>query len=121
MSHKPNLFAQGDILFERLDEKNIPQGLVQEVKRDADGSLCLARGERSGHRHVADSETARLYREEQPWRFDANVVVGIMALSETTAIRHEEHDPIVLGPGTYRVRRQVLFQPSVRRAMIGGD
>lgn len=121
MSHQPTLYAQGDILFERLDEKNIPQGLAQEVRRDADGCLCLARGERSGHRHVADSETARLFTEEQPWISDENVIVGIMTLSEITAIRHEEHDPIVLEPGTYRVRRQLLFQPSIRRAIIGGD
>lgn len=92
-------YRQGDILIERVAE--LPEGCVA-VPRD-DGRLILAYGEATGHAHAMVG-SAELYETEEGQRF-------LQVLAEGGVLTHEEHGPIVLPPGTYRVGRQREYAP----------
>ena len=98
------MYAQGDLLIERVDDME-PTGSV--LRPDATGALVLAEGELTGHRH-AIFERATMFRDDALAReIPAGLYVGHVKVEGGPAtIRHDEHDPILLGEGTYRVRRQ---------------
>lgn len=93
------LFRQGDIFIESV--ATIP---AQAVKRN---HLLLAEGEATGHRHRVDdhSGSADLYEFGEETFLDV--------LSEDATVIHDEHGPIVLPHGRYRVWRQREYDPSV--------
>ena len=80
-------YQQGDVLVKSVSE--IPSG--GKVIR---GRVVLAEGEATGHAHVMTGKNVLAY-----------VVAGQMYLdvSAPTEIKHEEHGPIVIQPGKYRV------------------
>lgn len=90
---------QGDITFEKVE--SIPKGAVQKKHN---GLIVLAEGESTGHRHVCvcKSAIAEVYElKEQdmpiPWLF--------LRLAEPVTVTHEEHKPIQLDPGLWKVGR----------------
>jgi hypothetical protein len=86
---------QGDVLLVEVDDE-LPHGCV--IADFDDGYVILARGEATGHAHRIESPAAALYRApDGAWYLRAD---------ESTALVHEEHDPIPVPPGTYRVVRQ---------------
>lgn len=90
---------QGDVFLEKV--QSLPAGNISEVATDG-GDVVLAYGEVTGHKHRirAFQDTGAL-----PARlFD----VGEMRFLDVTApamLIHEEHAPISLEPGIYRVSR----------------
>ena len=94
------MFRQGDVLVERVKGKKAPKG-AEAVPLDA-GRVVLAYGELTGHAHALPGELVSMYR----WQGD--VLIEVKA---ATALRHEEHDPIPLGPGLYKVTRQREYRP----------
>lgn len=95
------LFRQGDVLLERVTA--IPADVL-EIKRE--GCVVLAEGETSGHQHVIKSPGIRVYappQSEQPTYLE---IAEALALLE-----HEEHSPIRLEKGIYRVTQQREFLP----------
>jgi hypothetical protein len=108
-----NQFRQGDVWLERMsDVDQLPEGLV-ELKRDR-GRVILAYGEVTGHAHAIAERNAALFGKpgsDERWL----VVRPSGATIETGAgvvVRHEEHAPIALAPGVYRVGRQREYSPS---------
>jgi len=84
-------FVQGDVMFTRLARKPLRVG----KKALADnGRYVIARGEKSGHMHTIDANAATL--------LGSNVVV----VHSPAAVTHNEHDPLELQPGIYRVYQQ---------------
>jgi hypothetical protein len=105
-----DMFAQGDLLIERVDDVE-PTGRI--IEPDAIGTLVLAEGELSGHRH-AIHEQVTMFRDEARARdipsglYIAHVKVG----DDSATLLHQEHAPITLPRGTYRVRRQRELEPA---------
>ena len=91
------MFRQGDVLLVPVAE--MPSG--RTVEADG-GRLVLARGEATGHHHSVAVEDGELVDVAE------GVFLRIMA---PTPLEHQEHAPITLQPGVYRVLRQREYTP----------
>jgi hypothetical protein len=103
------MFAQGDLLIERVNDVE-PSGTL--VSPDREGVFVLAEGELTGHRH-AISERVTMFRDDSLARdMPGGLYIGHFKVDRGPAVlRHEEHAPITLQEGTYRVRRQREVDP----------
>ncbi|WP_052852952.1 hypothetical protein [Streptomyces avicenniae] len=104
------MYRQGDVLIAPLAEDAVPataQGAVSEP-RDSRGRLVLALGEVTGHAHAVLGP-GRLIREAGP------TAPMLLHVPDGARVVHEEHAPISLPRGWYRVIRQREYVPgSVR-------
>ncbi len=91
------MFRQGDVLLVRVTE--MPPGRPVEPEC---GRLVLARGEATGHHHSVAGMDGELVDAAE------GVFLRIMA---PTPLEHQEHAPITLQPGIYRVFRQREYAP----------
>ena len=93
------LYRQGDVLLMAVDA--VPAE-AQPVARDA-GRIVLAYGEVSGHAHAiaAPEDEATLLSVSENERF--------LRLLADVDLAHEEHAPIHLPRGVYRVIRQRVW------------
>ena len=93
---------QGDVL---LVPAQLPAGAIQT---ETQGDVILAYGEVTGHAHrIRESTKVRM------WSAGAERFLQVM---EQTALTHEEHAPVTLQPGIYRLPQQVEYTPQeVRR------
>ena len=92
-------YRQGDVLLVPVNE--IPNGSISEA---SDGSrVVLAYGEVTGHAHAIDSTLAATFQHGQE-RF--------LKVEPGAILRHEEHSPLNLAPGAYRVIIQREYEPS---------
>lgn len=103
------MYAQGDLLIERVDDVE-PSGTM--IAPDATGAIVLAEGELSGHRH-AIFDRVTMFRDDALAReIPGGLYIGHVRVEGGPAtIHHQEHAPIALGEGTYRVRRQRELEP----------
>lgn len=94
-------YRQGDVLLIECD------AVPKDVKKHA--GTVVATGEATGHRHRFEDEGAVAL-------FDAPDGDMYAEVSADTALVHEEHGPIPVKPGVYRVRRQREYTPAeIRR------
>ena len=91
------MYRQGDVLLERVDLGLAPD--AHPVPKDA-GRAVLAYGEATGHAHAFHAPHVEQF--ETPSRERFVVIRG----RKPAALLHEEHAPITVPPGLYRVRRQ---------------
>jgi hypothetical protein len=101
-------YRQGDVFLERVPDGTVPRGAAP-LPREG-GRVVLAAGEATGHAHAIADPGAEVYRlgdEVEAW-------LRVVAAGGV-ALRHEEHAPIGLPPGTYRVRRQREYAPAATR------
>jgi hypothetical protein len=103
------MFAQGDLLIERVADVE-PSGTV--MAPDATGVCVLAEGELTGHRH-AIYDRVTMFRDDSLAReIPTGLYIGHVKVEGGSAsIHHQEHAPIALTEGTYRVRRQREMEP----------
>ena len=108
-------YAQGDIIIEKVADAK-PSA---ELNRDPDGSVVLARGEVTGHRHRFTGDSGVLmFRDDALGRDLAELYVGHVTVPSAGAnLLHEEHSTIALPPGTYRIRRQREFTAGMARVV----
>lgn len=110
-----NQFRQGDVWIERIEDDQLPEGL-QPISREQ-GRIVLAYGEVTGHAHAIAERNAELFGRsgsDERWLVIRASGTTVEAGPAAT-VRHEEHAPIVLKPGVYRVVRQREYSPeSVR-------
>jgi hypothetical protein len=99
-------FRQGDILL--LPCPRIPSSAVPEAPEE--GLVVLARGEHTGHRHVMNSDRVAFFREDGTGSGGFIKVTGEAPVD----LSHEEHSPLAVPPGNYRVVRQREYQPQAR-------
>lgn len=100
------IYRQGDVLIEEVRE--IPSG----AKR-AKGKIILAHGEATGHAHtIEDRDSAdwwvlpgRGTRSEEQY----------LEVEKGASVVHQEHAPIVLPAGRYKVTRQREYSPEAIR------
>lgn len=89
-------YRHGDVMIETVDR-------IPKTKRKASHTI-LAHGEITGHSHrIEDRNTAVLY--ESPKGLFLHVT------DQPATVVHEEHDPIELEKGYYRVWRQREYSP----------
>jgi len=95
----PLSFRQGDVLLVEIDE--IPEYAKPET---SSGRIVLAEGEATGHAHAIHERDARTftYRGE---RF-------LLTRSKAQLV-HEEHGPIDVPAGAWRVVIQREYEPSL--------
>lgn len=89
-------YRHGDVLIEEIDA--LPGGMEHL------SHTILAHGEVTGHCHrIQEHDRARLYRGRQG--------LFLHVRGESATVIHEEHQPIPLAPGFYRVWRQREYSP----------
>ena len=110
------LYAQGDLLIERVDDM-LPRGTLLDPA--SDGAMVLAEGETSGHRH-AIHDRVTMFRDDSLARdIPDGLYVGHLQVDGPSAsLEHDEHDTISLPRGTYRVRRQRELEPKDARIVV---
>ena len=96
----PKIYRQGDVLIAAVAD--IPTG-ASELPRGKRG-VVLAEGEVTGHAHRIASRHAKLLRTEEDVRY--------MRVTAPVALRHEEHAPIEIPPGNYRVTLHHEYAPA---------
>jgi len=97
-------YRQGDVLLVPCDK--IPAEAHEEVSEN--GRVILARGERTGHSHTMTAERVSYFREDGSGSGGAFIrVTGLGPV----ALMHEEHAPLSIPPGDYRVIQQREYQP----------
>jgi hypothetical protein len=96
------LYRHGDVMIEECSE--IPKD-ANEVK----GNI-LVRGEVTGHAHRLDNPGSFQILETPDFIY--------LDVAEETQIVHEEHDPIILQTGKYKVWVQREYTPQAIRRVI---
>lgn len=105
-------YRQGDVLLIKLAEAEAKAlGLARQVW-PTNGRAVLAFGEATGHTHSVDGADAAL---------DERRAERYLAVWAPTELTHEEHAPIRLDPGFYRVVRQREFVPTRDRVAWVND
>ena len=95
---QPVLYRQGDVLLMSVPE--LPEGAVSVRRR---GRIVLAEGEVTGHAHVIAERDAREFRMG-----DERYIL----VRSAARLVHEEHAPIDVELGTYRVVIQREYEPA---------
>ncbi len=101
---KPTIYRQGDVLIERVP--SIPTNVTKAPPEN--GRIILAHGEATGHHHSIDMRDA-------DWWKGTGVPAQFIEVKKATEVVHQEHGPIALPPGKYRVRRQREYSPEAIR------
>jgi hypothetical protein len=99
-------YRQGDVLLVRLDRTLGPDSALTPVPR-TDGRRVLASGEATGHAHAIESDLAELLQDR-----NGRLYLRLRGGCELT---HEEHSPIRLEVGVYRVVRQREYRGDMVR------
>lgn len=99
---EPFQARQGDVYVERV--ASLPKGAKPKARDN--GRVVLAYGEVTGHAHAIADPAALLY--------DAGEELFLQA-DGTVTLRHEEHAPIAIPGGVFRVTRQREYAPEATR------
>lgn len=83
-------YQHGDVLIERVGE------IPMTAKKQKTKSIVLAEGEVTGHTHVVTTPGVESFVE------DAMMYIKSIIPWE---VRHEEHGPIEIPPGIYKIGR----------------
>ena len=94
-------YRQGDVLLCAI--YSIPKE-ARLVPNDGE-RVVVAQGELTGHAHAFAAAAVQMLRDTASGR--TFLVIG----EDGAALRHEEHDAIVLLEGRYEVRRQREYTP----------
>ena len=96
------LWRHGDVLIATIDE--IPADAVRR------NSPVLVYGEATGHAHrLEEPATAEI------WQVNDELFLRVIDIAR---IIHEEHQPITLPTGTYRIWQQREYTPGAVRRVI---
>jgi hypothetical protein len=96
------LYRQGDVLLVRVEGFQIPtdtRALAREHGRNV-----LAHGEATGHAHAIADEQAALVSPNAEELY-------LLVYGKQATLAHDEHDPISVPRGVYRVVRQREYEP----------
>ena len=94
------MLRQGDVLLAQVDE--LPSGMDEVAPERRAGRLehILAHGEATGHAHaIIASDEVALRRDPERRMF-------LVVEGSPSELRHEEHRPLPVPPGKYRIVRQ---------------
>ena len=103
---------QGDVFVERV--RALPNGLTPV----AGDRIILAEGEVTGHAHEVQACAALdPVRDDVPpaQLFEAPDGTRYLLVDRPCTLTHQEHAPIALAPGAYKVVRQREYSPEAIR------
>jgi hypothetical protein len=103
MKTKLKTYRQGDVLIEQIAK--LPGALKRQ--KPENGRIILAHGEATGHHHSIGIDSADWWKNAGGEQF--------LSVRTDAAVQHQEHAPIMLPPGSYRVRRQREYTPEAIR------
>jgi hypothetical protein len=103
-------YRQGDVYIESVEA--LPAGCVAVEPRARGGQAVhvLAEGEATGHAHWIDASAGVAMLRPSPAAADP-LTIGYLALRSLARVVHDEHAPINLPPGNYRVVQQRRYAP----------
>lgn len=108
------LIRQGDLLFVPVSSDELPADLKKR-----DGGV-IQEGESTGHAHwLGTLEGAEIFEAPQGWRIPPEIYVRITV--GPMEILHEEHRPVVLPAGTFKVTRAREFDYLASQARFLAD
>ena len=102
------LYQQGDVLIESCD--GVPSDAKKVIGKD--GLFVLAYGEVTGHKHAIEAVADVEFMEKDGLFYIVN--------KKTVTVKHEEHNPVMIPPGIWRVRgvrEYDHFQEEARRVI----
>ena len=109
MKTKMTTYRQGDVFIKRIAD----QTPKHPVKPDA---VILAHGEVTGHCHaIADLDAVTHFAPIDAATDSALAAPMLLVLARAAEVTHQEHAPIALDPGSYRVTRQREYSPAAIR------
>lgn len=98
------LYRHGDVLIQKIE------GDIPKSAKKREGNI-LSQGIVTGHTHtLTDLATFQIYED--------NDMLYIDVVGEQTTIEHQEHDPIALTQGQYKVWTQREYTPQATRRVI---
>jgi hypothetical protein len=98
-------YRQGDVLLTKISKLPYEEKQLKKVKPEH-GRLILARGEVTGHHHsVAASKSSSLLA-------GPNEEMFLLIQEGEKLLEHQEHNPVQLKEGVYKVTRQRQYNPS---------
>ena len=103
MGERP-IFRQGDVLLDGV--ARMPRGTAVRRVAAESGRLVLARGEMTGHLHAVPAGAGELLEVTTSGR-----TVRYLRIRIPTQLTHQEHAPIDVAPGLYRVGIQSEYAP----------
>lgn len=106
------MFRQGDICIERIEDKRPAEAKPQK------GPPIFAHGEVTGHCHQVEDSKTKVFDIDNNIGGDQRMVSLKFAEVKTdTRLVHQEHAPIALERGNYRVIRQREYSPAAIRSV----
>lgn len=106
---------QGDVFIQQLPDDTEPPAGAKRVKPD-NGRTILAYGEVTGHAHALPSR-AKLFRMEDTGSGVPNLTSFLEITGLPCALKHEEHAPIEMPKGKYKITIQREYYPEAIRAV----
>lgn len=99
LGRKKKMFRQGDVLLVKINEDELP-GMAKTK------DMVLAYGEVTGHKHQFKDEPEQIVEvlENEGTQF-------VKVKSDKAVLRHEEHAPVTVPKGDYKVILQREFDP----------
>jgi hypothetical protein len=107
-------YRQGDVLLVRVDAVPKKTSLIAREN----GRVILAHGEATGHSHAILDERVELVAPDGSAFVSVDEAAELYLLvhgSDPVDLVHDEHDPIAIEPGEYRVVRQREYTPEQTR------
>lgn len=98
-------FLHGDVIIERIS--NLP---AEFSTAPVEPMACLGYGEATQHVHSLRGEPGK--------DFEIKVLPTgerLLKIVNPTALKHQEHSPIILPPGMYRTGVQVEYDPFTKK------
>ncbi len=100
-----NCAAQGDLYISRID--GLPDGLTAATP---DNGVHIVAHSETSHHHVVAAEGCEYFRTDDPM----TAYLRVIDAAEVT-LKHlrafDTHEPLTIGPGIYRIRRQREYTP----------
>lgn len=93
----------GDVILERVD--SLPKDF-KKMEKSKDGALAY--GELTGHLHQLQGANFDLRTNKDGIKF--------LHVLEPTPVKHQEHSPIMIPPGDYKIGIQQEYDPFTKRA-----
>lgn len=104
--------AQGDFLIMRVDR--FPNNITAAK---AEGDLHVIAHSETGHNHVMDATFVKAFKPRKP-----DIYTLFLQVDEPTPITHlrsfDTHEPIMVPPGIYQIKRQREYTPEGYRPAV---